>query len=102
MKCSKCGYLGFETGDRCRNCGYEFWLAADCDLSDLPIRDEPEPSHLDDFALVDAALARAPRPAASASTFTGSGVSTSSAVLAPPPPVVRGTPSAMPLFAPGI
>jgi uncharacterized RDD family membrane protein YckC len=26
MKCPKCGYLGFESGDRCRNCGYEFSL----------------------------------------------------------------------------
>jgi uncharacterized RDD family membrane protein YckC len=26
MKCSKCGYLGFETGDRCKNCGYDFSL----------------------------------------------------------------------------
>ena len=26
MKCPKCGYLGFETGDRCRNCGYDFSL----------------------------------------------------------------------------
>jgi uncharacterized RDD family membrane protein YckC len=27
MKCPKCGYLGFESGDRCRNCGYDFSLA---------------------------------------------------------------------------
>jgi uncharacterized RDD family membrane protein YckC len=27
MKCPKCGYLAFESGDRCRNCGYEFSLA---------------------------------------------------------------------------
>lgn len=27
MKCPKCGYLGFESADRCRNCGYEFSLA---------------------------------------------------------------------------
>jgi uncharacterized RDD family membrane protein YckC len=26
MKCPKCHYLGFETGDRCRNCGYDFSL----------------------------------------------------------------------------
>lgn len=32
MKCPKCGYLGFESGDRCRNCGYDFSLAA----PDLP------------------------------------------------------------------
>ena len=27
MKCPKCGYLGFETSDRCRNCGYDFSLS---------------------------------------------------------------------------
>ena len=29
MKCPKCSYLGFETGDRCKNCGYDFSLLAD-------------------------------------------------------------------------
>ena len=29
MKCPKCGYLGFDSGDRCRNCGYEFSLMHD-------------------------------------------------------------------------
>jgi len=39
MKCPKCGYLGFEPVDRCRNCGYEFSLAspAAADL-ELPLR----------------------------------------------------------------
>src|SRR5689334_25010659 len=33
MKCPKCSYLGFETGDRCKNCGYDFSLMpADLDL----------------------------------------------------------------------
>ena len=27
MKCPKCEYLGFESTDRCRNCGYEFSLS---------------------------------------------------------------------------
>jgi len=27
MKCPKCGYLGFESVDRCRNCGYDFSLS---------------------------------------------------------------------------
>lgn len=27
MKCPKCGYLGFETTERCRNCQYDFSLA---------------------------------------------------------------------------
>jgi uncharacterized RDD family membrane protein YckC len=34
MKCPKCGYLGFETTDRCRNCQYDFSLA--------PISADPE------------------------------------------------------------
>jgi uncharacterized RDD family membrane protein YckC len=38
MKCSKCGYLGFEAGERCRNCGYEFSLAQPYELPDLAIR----------------------------------------------------------------
>ena len=29
MKCPKCNYLGFETGDRCKNCGYDFSLMSD-------------------------------------------------------------------------
>ena len=28
MKCPKCNYLGFETGDRCKHCGYDFSLLA--------------------------------------------------------------------------
>jgi uncharacterized RDD family membrane protein YckC len=27
VKCPKCEYLGFETGDRCKNCGYDFSLS---------------------------------------------------------------------------
>jgi uncharacterized RDD family membrane protein YckC len=39
MKCPKCGYLGFERVDRCRNCGYEFSLASDAKVADLNLRD---------------------------------------------------------------
>jgi uncharacterized RDD family membrane protein YckC len=35
MKCPKCLYIGFETGDRCKNCGYDFSL--------LSIAEEPAP-----------------------------------------------------------
>ncbi len=91
MKCSKCGYLGFESGDRCRNCGYEFSLSPDYDLPDLVIRKEDAAHDLDDFALIDAAIAP-PRAA------------TASAVMDEPrrPLRVTPTPSALPLFAPGI
>ena len=40
MKCPKCGYLGFERVDRCRNCGYEFALARSQRVSELPLRDD--------------------------------------------------------------
>jgi uncharacterized RDD family membrane protein YckC len=37
MKCPKCEYLGFESSDRCRNCGYEFSLASQ------PLMASPDP-----------------------------------------------------------
>jgi uncharacterized RDD family membrane protein YckC len=39
MKCPKCGYLGFEQVDRCRNCGYEFSLAKNAVLPELPLNE---------------------------------------------------------------
>ena len=38
MKCPKCQYISFDSGDRCRNCGYEFSLALDVPPVDLPIQ----------------------------------------------------------------
>lgn len=40
MKCPKCDYLGFETGDRCKNCGYDFSLRASprTDTPDLTLK----------------------------------------------------------------
>ena len=52
MKCPKCQYISFETGDRCRNCGYEFSLAVDAAGFDLPILTGDEAlGPLSDFAL---------------------------------------------------
>jgi uncharacterized RDD family membrane protein YckC len=60
MKCSKCGYLGFETVDRCRNCGYDFSLNKAIDLPELSLRGAPvTPAPLDDLSLIDAARQRA-------------------------------------------
>jgi len=51
MKCPKCGYLGFETVERCRNCGYDFSLTPPADV-DLSLRTEPASNRLvDDFSL---------------------------------------------------
>src|SRR5438045_501662 len=44
MKCPKCGYLGFESVDRCRNCGYDFSLSPFADVLELPLKTPPAPS----------------------------------------------------------
>jgi uncharacterized RDD family membrane protein YckC len=54
MKCPKCGYLGFEDVDRCRNCGYDFSLTSAPAGPDLTIRrDTRALTPLDDLSLVD-------------------------------------------------
>jgi len=40
MKCPKCGYLGFETTDRCRNCQYDFSLSPLATDPDLTLRQD--------------------------------------------------------------
>jgi uncharacterized RDD family membrane protein YckC len=62
MKCPKCGYLGFEPVERCRNCGYDFSLLPAIDLPDLSIRERGarEVNPLDDLAMLDAAMTSAP------------------------------------------
>lgn len=42
MRCPKCQYIGFDDGNRCRNCGYDFSLVQGEAPLDLPMRqDEP-------------------------------------------------------------
>jgi uncharacterized RDD family membrane protein YckC len=43
MRCPKCHYISFGTVTRCRNCGYEFSLAADAQPIDLPIQVQDAP-----------------------------------------------------------
>ncbi len=65
MKCPKCGYLGFEHVDRCRNCGDDYSLAPApaLNLPELPMRDGDAnvSSPSDDLTLIHAA-APVPRP----------------------------------------
>lgn len=51
MKCPKCGYLGFETTDRCRNCGYDFSLAAPPPAAELALHEAADDPQLGDLAL---------------------------------------------------
>src|SRR6266545_1386633 len=73
MRCPKCQYISFDSGDRCRNCGYEFALAVDVKTLDLPIQTGDEAiGPFSDFNLSDldeppaAAPARAPAAGESA------------------------------------
>lgn len=51
MKCPKCGYLGFETTDRCRNCQYDFSLAPFRSDPELALQTEPRLEGNADFDL---------------------------------------------------
>lgn len=50
MKCPKCGYLGFETTDRCRNCQYDFSLSPFTE-PDLTLRQDLASESSADFEL---------------------------------------------------
>ena len=58
MKCPKCGYLGYQDVERCRNCGHEFTMVAPSAPSDLRLREvEPEPDPIADLELIDNRMA---------------------------------------------
>ena len=97
MKCPKCGYLGFEQVDRCRNCGYEFSLASVAvpELS-FPKRTSDGPAAVDELALVSEKSAAAPSPA-DLPLFGSATVVDEPLILKPSPPrqplaVRRATP----------
>lgn len=64
MKCPKCGYLGFDHVDRCRNCGYEFALAREIGTApELPLRPAPKTEAFPDLSLTELVETREPEPA---------------------------------------
>ena len=78
MKCPKCGYLGFETGDRCKNCGYDFSLIAAAPASltpdpDLAIRTDDAETGAPELWLdrLDRSLDEANRPIQRADHLAG-------------------------------
>src|SRR5687767_1014669 len=59
MRCPKCQYISFDSGERCRNCGYEFSLVAAEAPVDVNIaRDEPSSGRVRDtsFSALDTPL----------------------------------------------
>lgn len=90
MRCPKCHYISFDTGDRCRNCGYDFSLTSEAVAPDLPIASSTPEGPLADFALegVRPVPPRAPDTASDLPLFSRS-VSERSAV---PPPVLPPRP----------
>jgi uncharacterized RDD family membrane protein YckC len=125
MKCPKCEYLGFDTGERCRNCGYDFSLMTAPDpMPDLDLRSEVDSINAPEWlGAMDKALgdrrtpdAAAPlematpaivesvvRPAVPAAAATVATPTVSAAAVALdleptlPPPSFRGAPSLPPL-----
>jgi uncharacterized RDD family membrane protein YckC len=65
MKCPKCSYLGFETGDRCKNCGYDFSLmtrASEPDEVEIDVDRSLEPGRPFQASNLAALPEPAPRP----------------------------------------
>lgn len=92
MRCPKCHYIGFDSGDRCRNCGYDFSLTVDGPPRDLPIvtPDDPE-GPLADFALESArpAPVRAPDTASDLPLFARAAAVVVDRPLVAPPAAPR-------------
>jgi len=52
MRCPKCQYISFDSGERCRNCGYDFSLSTDLETVELPLKNGTEPlGPFSDFSL---------------------------------------------------
>jgi uncharacterized RDD family membrane protein YckC len=100
MKCPKCGYLGFEQVTRCRNCGYEFSLAAPAPIPDLALnerRDEEPPADLSFLAPASPSGSPAPAPPTGDLPLFQAPIDDTPLITAPSPPrtplaVRRATP----------
>lgn len=61
MRCPKCHYISFDSGERCRNCGYDFSLSAGEASLDLPIQNGNEPlGPLGELTLADPRITASP------------------------------------------
>jgi uncharacterized RDD family membrane protein YckC len=96
VKCPKCDYLGFETGDRCKNCGYDFSLIAPIPIltpdPDLAIRTDDAETGAPELWLdrMDRTMDEVSRPNAKQDHLIG----------VPEPPPAPASDRALPLFNP--
>ena len=100
MKCPKCGYLGFETTDRCRHCGYDFSLVATGPSPDVPLRLEIPEGPVAELPLY-AAEPSAPLPDGGEADQPGPAAPVATTPIETPPaasPARSG--EELPLFAP--
>jgi uncharacterized RDD family membrane protein YckC len=64
MKCPKCYFIGFDNGQRCKNCGYQFSLTVDDTPFELPLKTGHEPlGPLADFPIEPVGTDAQPRTA---------------------------------------
>src|SRR5262245_62905217 len=96
MKCPKCGYLGFEAVDRCRNCGYEFALASATRFAEFPLREDAAHTlnEFSDLSMIDEPAA--PQPDVAITDVTGNLETMFESTPAPPPR--PSIPRELPLF----
>lgn len=105
MKCPKCSYLGFETGDRCKNCGYDFSLLAGSSPApdpDLSMR-EPRSQHAaPDLWLdrIDASLGTADATVKASTEAASDAQAAAAATVITPPPASNARDVTFPLFSP--
>jgi uncharacterized RDD family membrane protein YckC len=107
MKCPKCAYLGFDSGARCRNCGYDFSLMSDPEpAAGLSLRaDDAATTSSAWNGVVDQGRTESAGPALAASAIAVAPPAAQPGAAAPalhfeptlPPPSFRGEP-ALPLF----
>jgi uncharacterized RDD family membrane protein YckC len=68
MRCPKCHYISFDSGERCRNCGYDFSLAPDAkrDVPALDLAIQPPNPAVGPLADLELAERASVRPSGSA------------------------------------
>jgi uncharacterized RDD family membrane protein YckC len=101
MKCPKCGYIGFEAAERCRNCGYDFSLTIErIPTPELPLAKGEATGPLADLPLGPRADGDSVPKGLPAFVETPAGRESAEGRLGAPGPAMAPGPD-LPLFASG-